>query len=84
MLTGCMYFDPINVKPRISPVACEIVGSSDRSCELVHRGDLLQLSVDYTDKDGDPSKASFLWLPHRCTDSSVLDCIEDAPVSTAR
>jgi hypothetical protein len=69
MLTGCIYLDPINLRPRITDVPCEISGSPGRSCKvLVHRGDLLRLSVDYDDEDGDRSKVSFNWKPYRCSD----------------
>jgi hypothetical protein len=79
LLTGCMYFDPINLKPEISPVDCKISGSLDRSCDdLVHRGDLLQLSLDYTDEDGDPDKVSFNWRAYRCSDGGARGC-DDNP-----
>jgi hypothetical protein len=78
LLTGCMYFDPINQKPLISPVVCAISSSPGRSCDLVHRGDLLQLTVDYDDPDGDRSKASFDWRAHRCSGGGVNDCDDSA------
>jgi hypothetical protein len=80
LLTGCMYLDPINQKPRISPVDCVITGSPGRSCDLVHRGDLLELTVDLNDRDGDPTKASFSWKAYRCSDGKANACDDNAYV----
>jgi hypothetical protein len=77
-LTGCLYLDPINQKPRLSTVECAIAGSPGRSCDLVHRGDLLELTVDLTDRDGDESKASFSWKAYRCSDPKAKECDDNA------
>jgi hypothetical protein len=71
-----MYFDPINLKPRISPVDCGIVGGP-HSCDRVHRGDLLQLAFEFSD-DGDRDRVSFDWKAFRCRDESILDCDDNA------
>ncbi|HSR97817.1 MAG TPA: hypothetical protein VLM79_12240 [Kofleriaceae bacterium] len=78
LLTGCLYLDPINEMPLISPVVCVISDSPGRSCGLVHRGDLLQLTVDFDDADGDRTKASFSWKAHRCSGPGVNDCDRSA------
>jgi hypothetical protein len=73
-----MYWDPINLKPRISPVACEVVGRPDRECSpRVHRGDALRLSVDVRD-DGDTNNLSFNWKAFRCSDDDTLECDDSA------
>lgn len=72
-----MYFDPINQKPKISPVDCVIVGST-RSCDdKVHRGDLLQLVVDFSD-DGNRERVSYDWKAFRCSDEGIRDCDDNA------
>ena len=73
-----MYLDPINQKPRLSQVVCAIPATPGRSCDLAHRGDLLQLTVDVDDQDGDQSKASFSWKARHCNDGKARDC-DDMP-----
>src|SRR5439155_9889174 len=77
MLTGCMYWDPINLKPKLSQVDCEIAGAPGRSCASVHRGDLLRLSVDVRD-DGNLDNLGFDWRAFRCSDEGAFECEPDA------
>src|SRR4051812_15046179 len=75
MLSGCMYWDPINIKPKISQVDCTIM---DAACpERVHRGDLVRLSVVVRD-DGDINKLSFNWKAFRCSDDATAVCDDSA------
>jgi hypothetical protein len=77
MLTGCMYFDPINLKPKISRLDCEIA-DNPRSCDTkVRRGQLLQLAVDFRD-DGNRDRVSFDWKAFRCSDEGTVDCEDNA------
>lgn len=85
LLTGCFYVDPVNRKPKIGGVNCQVQGSN-RPCfqgGSVHRGDLLQLDVDFTDPEHREATASFDWKAFQCTDSGATECDENPFVAAS-
>jgi hypothetical protein len=77
-LTGCIYVDPINRRPKIMPVErlCD-GGDPSAPCNFddLHHGDSVTLKAVFTDPDGQAADAVLQWRVSAC-DSTLTLCDE--------
>jgi hypothetical protein len=79
-VTGCFYVDPVNRRPKISPVTrvCD-GGDGSAPCDFadLHHGDAVKVRAEFSDPDSPPASSTVQWRILAC-DSTTKMCDGEA------